>query len=128
MCVSVVPMLKNGLAALLIGLLVLGAIPASTAAPQQACTMIGSDCCCGACHCPVKGADSCASCVQEKTDLAIVTAQPVVKPRVSVPLYLLPANKPVDVPLLFARSLRGLDPSPPSGGSAHQALLRIWLI
>lgn len=119
-------MLKNGLATLLAGLLVFGATPAT--APQQACTMIGSDCCCGACHCPVKDGDSCVSCVREKTDLAVVATQPVAKLRVGIALYLLPKIKPADVRPLFAQSIRGLDPSPPPGGSAHQALLRLWLI
>jgi hypothetical protein len=120
-------MLKNGLAALLVGLLVFGATPA-TAASQQACAMIGSDCCCGACHCPVKGGDSCISCVRAKTDPAVIAIQPAAKLRISIALYLLPESKPADVRPFFARYIRGLDPSPPSDGSAHQALLRLWLI
>jgi hypothetical protein len=121
-------MLKNGLAALLTALFVFGGIPATAVAPQQACAMGGCDCCCGACHCPVKGGHSCVSCVRAKTDLAVIATQPVVKPRISIALYLLPESKPADLRPFFARYIRGLDPSPPSDGSAHQALLRLWLI
>jgi hypothetical protein len=121
-------MLKYGLAALLIGLFVFGATPARAAAPQQVCAMMGSDCCCGASHCPVKGSDFCVSCVRQKTNFAVVTMQVAAKPRVSVALYLLPESKPADVRSLLAQSIRGLNPSPPSGGPPHQALLRLWLI
>jgi len=120
--------LKNGLAALLIGLFVFSATPATATAPNQACAVIGSDCCCDSCPCPVKGGESCVSCVPEKINLAVVASQPVAKQQIRVALYLLPANKPVNVSSFLARSIRGLDPSPPSDGSAHQALLRLWLI
>ncbi len=121
-------MLKNGLATLLIGFLVFGATPTPTAASQLDCARVASDGCCGACHCPVKGYDSCVACVQEKTNLAVVTMQMAAKPRVSLALYFLPESKSAEGRPFFSRSIPGLDPSPPSGGSFRQALLRLWLI
>ncbi len=121
-------MLKNGLAALLIGLLVFGAVPATGATPQESCPTVGTRCCCDTCPCPVKDGVSCVSCVPEKAHLTLVPLQETAKPRVDVALYLLPVSQSIDVRPFFARSIRGLDPSPPSGGSAHQALLRLWLI
>jgi hypothetical protein len=120
-------MLKNGWVALLMGLLVFGSISVPSAALQTTCAMTASSCCCGACHCPVKS-DACVSCVREKSDFTVVAVQPVAKPRVAVALYLLPEVKPADVHPLFARAIRGLDPSPPSGGPSPQALLSLWLI
>jgi hypothetical protein len=121
-------MLKHGLVALLVGLLIFCGTPITAAASQQACAMMGSDCCCGTCHSPAKSANSCFSCAREKANPGVLTTQVTVKPRINFALYHLPQNKPTDVRPLFAQYVRGLDTSPPSGGSAHQALLRLWLI
>ena len=122
-------MLKSGLGALLIGLLVFGSDSAPATPPPSSCamTVCGSCCCAGRCACPVKGG-SCVACVREKADLAVVTGSPAAKPRVNMPLYLLPESKPADGNPLFVRTIRGLDSSPPFGGGSSQALLRLWLI
>jgi hypothetical protein len=124
-------MFKAGLAALLIGLLMAGPVPSFTAA--SSCVRSGSCCCCapGQCHChgPAKnGNGPCVCGLREKADFALAAAPLAAKPRVSVPLYLLPESKPADVRPLLVRAFRGQDPPPPFGGHSPQALFRLWLI
>jgi hypothetical protein len=121
-------MLKYGLAALLGGLLVFGSLPATAGTSQQVCAMNASDCCCGAHQCSDNRSAPCISCVFEKTNSALLATQVTAKPRVSVALYFLPKNESAGIHSLFAQSVRDLNPSPPSGGPPHQALLRLWLI
>jgi len=126
-------MLRWGLAVVLMVLLVGGphsALASTMAAgPRACCGKVAGVCCCGAgqAACPAKES-SCAACGQEKVDLALVTVQPTVKPRVAIPLYLLPESKPAAVTLLWVRSARGLGPAPPLPGRSPQAFLRVWLI